>query len=96
MVSVLWAPCATASHDFQNNIVFDFLSKMGKFLIVVLFCVFFCAFASSMLLGGKEEVDKNDPELLKALSYAMDLYNQRSNNLYREMATEIEDATKQV
>lgn len=64
--------------------------------LAVFFCVVSFAIATSVILGGVEEVDKNDPELLKAVSYAMDMYNQRSNNLYREMATEIVDATKQV
>jgi hypothetical protein len=67
---------------------------MAKLLL--LFGFFTAAFASPSLLGGVEKVDPKDPEVLNALSYAVDLYNMRSNNLYRQMATKVKEATKQV
>lgn len=69
---------------------------MAQLFLLLLFSFVASSFASSSLLGGIEKVDPKDPELLKALSYAVDLYNMRSNNLYRQMATQVKDATKQV
>ena len=51
---------------------------------------------SDALAGGIQERKSDDPEVLDALDFAMNEFNAMQNNMYRLMATKVEDATFQV
>lgn len=53
-------------------------------------------FGSDALVGEIEERKTDDPEVLDALDFAMNEFNAMQNNMYRLMATKVEDATFQV
>lgn len=55
-----------------------------------------CFLGSDALVGGIEERKTDDPEVLDALDFAMNEFNAMQNNMYRLMATKVEDATFQV
>ena len=56
----------------------------------------FSSLAAEQLLGRIEEKDLDDPVILNALDFAMNEFNAMQNNMYRLMATKVEDATLQV
>ena len=51
---------------------------------------------SEATVGGIEERNPNDPDVLDTLDFAMNEFNAMQNNLYRMMATKVKDATSQV
>lgn len=63
---------------------------------VVLLSVFAVATATGQLVGGASDAEKNDPEILKMLDFAMNEFNKMSNNMYRFMPASVKEATKQV
>lgn len=63
--------------------------------IGTVFWLFLCI-PSVFSTGEVKEAMPDDPEIKKALNFAMDQLNKMSNNMYRYMAFETLDATKQV
>lgn len=59
------------------------------------FCLVLCI-PAVLSTGEVKKVTSDDPEIKKALGFAMDKLNKMSNNMYRYMAIETLDATKQV
>ena len=66
--------------------------NMALFLIFLIVILVPCCLGS----GGIEERKTDDPQVLEALDFAMNEFNAMQNNMYRFMATKVEDATFQV
>ena len=66
--------------------------NMALFLIFLSVILVPCCLGS----GGIEERKTDDPQVLEALDFAMNEFNAMQNNMYRFMATKVEDATFQV
>ena len=71
-------------------------TNMGLSLVFFTLILVPCFLGSDALVGGIEERKTDDPEVLDALDFAMNEFNAMQNNMYRLMATKVEDATFQV
>ena len=72
------------------------MTDMANFILLIFAIFSISASSESSLLGGIEDVDKNDPDVLDSLDFAINSLNRMSNNMYRYMSAEVTDATKQV
>lgn len=59
------------------------------------FCLILCI-PAVLSTGEVKQVTSDNPGIKKALGFAMDELNKMSNNMFRYMAIETLDATKQV
>ena len=59
------------------------------------FCLILCI-PAALSTGEVKQVTSDNPGIKKALGFAMDELNKMSNNMFRYMALETLDATKQV
>ena len=69
---------------------------MEVYVVVLLSILAPSYLRSEKIVGGIEDRKHDDPDVLNALDFAMNEFNAMQNNMYRMMATKVEDATFQV
>ncbi|XP_068746743.1 cathepsin L-like [Montipora capricornis] len=69
---------------------------MELYFVVLLSILAPSSLRSEKIVGGIEDRKHDDPDVLNALDFAMNEFNAMQNNMYRMMATKVEDATFQL
>ena len=94
---------AVQTYVFESHVILCFVPVAnGRTMAMALYFVFLLAviappyLQSEATVGGIEERNPNDPDVLDTLDFAMNEFNAMQNNLYRMMATKVKDATSQV
>lgn len=92
---------AVHTYVYESHVILRFVpvangTTMAMYFVFLLAVIAPPYLQSEATVGGIEERNPNDPDVLDTLDFAMNEFNAMQNNLYRMMATKVKDATSQV